>query len=90
MSKITDNKPVLTIDNKSGKVTPTPKKIDLKSINDVRLEMANIYRAMKAGSIETSDGTKLCYVLSAIGKMIESADIEARIALLERNNNGNN
>lgn len=79
----TDIKQPVTVDNKSGKVLPTPKKIDLATIDDVRLEMASVYRGMKAGSIETSDGTKLVYVLSAIGKMIEIHDIERRITLLE-------
>lgn len=79
----TDIKQPVTVDNKSGKVLPTPKKIDLATIDDVRLEMASVYRGMKAGGIETSDGTKLVYVLSAIGKMIEIHDIERRITLLE-------
>jgi hypothetical protein len=72
------------IDNASGDVLPTRgKKIDLATINDVRLEMASVYRGMRSGKIETSDGTKLAYVLSAIGKMIESHDIEMRIEALE-------
>jgi hypothetical protein len=80
----TDTKEHLTIDNASGDVLPRGnKKIDLATIDDVRLEMASIYRSMKSGSIETSDGTKLVYVLGAIGKMIEIHDIENRITLLE-------
>ena len=82
------NEPV-TIDNASGDVLPTrPKKVDLKSINDVRLEMASVYRQMKSGEIETSDGTKLVYVLGQIGKMIEVHDIEKRIELLEAGETG--
>lgn len=73
----TDTKEPMTIDSKSGKVLPTRnKKIDLSTVNDVRLEMANVYRGMKSGSIEASDGTKLVYVLGAIGKMIEAGDIK--------------
>lgn len=81
----TDIKAPVTIDSKSGKVLPRAKKIDLKTIDDVRLEMATVYRSMRNGQIETTDGTKLVYVLGAIGKMIEVHDIEARIALLEGN-----
>lgn len=78
--KATDTNKPATIDNASGKLLPTRnKKIDLATIDDVRLEMANVYRGMKAGSIETSDGTKLVYVLSAIAKAIETHDIEKRI-----------
>lgn len=84
----TDTNQSVTIDNKSGKVLPTRnKKIDLATINDVRLEMASVYRGMKAGSIEASDGTKLAYVLSAIAKAIEVHDIEQRITLLEEKKN---
>ena len=49
--------------------------------------MASVYRGMKGGSIETSDGTKLVYVLSAIAKAIEIHDIEQRIKLLEDKKN---
>lgn len=73
----------VTVDNTSGRLDPTPAKIDLKTIDDVRLEMAKVYRAMKGGKIETSDGTKLVYVLGQIGKMIEVHDIEQRLTLLE-------
>ena len=82
-----DIKQPVTVDNKSGKVLPTPKGIKLKTIDDVRVEMASVYRGMKAGSIETSDGTKLVYVLSAIAKAIEVHDIEQRITLLEDKKN---
>lgn len=78
-----DIKAPVTIDNISQKVLPSPKGIKLKSIDDVRVEMASVYRGMKCGSIETSDGTKLVYVLTAIAKAIEVNDIEKRITLLE-------
>lgn len=88
MTTETDKNEPVTIDNASGDVLPTrTKKVDLKSINDVRLEMANVYRSMKSGEIQTSDGTKLCYVLGQIGKMIEEHEIEKRIELLEASQN---
>jgi hypothetical protein len=43
---------------------PTPPRIDLKTIDDVRVEMARVYRDMRARRIESSDGTKLAYVLA--------------------------
>ena len=82
----TEFKEAMTIDNESGRLLPTPKGIKLKSIDDVRVEMAAVYRSMKSGGIETSDGTKLVYVLSAIAKAIEVNDIEKRITLLEEKN----
>lgn len=73
----------MTIDAKAMKVLPTPAKIDLKSIDDIRLEMARVYREMRSNSIESQDGTRLVYVLAAIGKLIEIHDIEKRIEMLE-------
>ena len=83
MIDVTDKKSPLTIDNSNGRATPTLVKIDLKSIDDVRLEMAKIYREMRNQKIDAADGTKLIYVLSQIGKMIEIHDIEKRINLIE-------
>ena len=83
----TDTEHHRTIENASGKLLHTPvKKIDLATVDDVRLEMARTYREMKSGSIETSDGTKLVYVLCQIAKMIELYDIENRLTLLEKEN----
>jgi hypothetical protein len=67
MNKTDTNDPV-TLDNTRDKVF-IPSKIDLKSIDDVRLEMGKIYRQMMSREIETSDGTKLLYVLAQISKM---------------------
>ena len=82
--KNTDTKFATTIDNHSGDILPTPsKKIDLSTINDVRLEMASVYRAMKGGSMEVGNGSRLVYVLAQIGKMVELHDIEKRVEKLE-------
>ncbi len=87
MADNTDTDLAVTMDDASGVVLPTPiKKIDLATIKDVRLEMASVYRSMKSGAIETSDGTKLVYVLSQIGKMITDHEFEKRIEALEANN----
>lgn len=80
---VADNKSTITQDNSQEVSTPTPYRIDLKSIDDVRLEMAKVYRSMKSGEIVSSDGTRFVYVLSQIGKMIEVHDIEQRLAVLE-------
>jgi hypothetical protein len=45
--------------------------------------MASVYRGMRNGSIETSDGSRLVYVLTQVGKMIEMHDLELKIKLLE-------
>ena len=70
----------LCIDTSYSQPTPS---IHLKTINDVRLEMAKVYRDMKLQKIPTSDGTRLVYVLAQIGKMVELHEIEKRVEELE-------
>ncbi len=76
--------PPLTIDGTSGKPDPTPPKIKLNSIGDVRREMATIYREARAGTTDISDAGRLAYVLTGIGKLIEVELIEQRLQQLER------
>lgn len=80
---VADNKSTITQDNSQEVSTPTPYRIDLKSIDDVRLEMAKVYRSMKSGEIQSSDGTRFVYVLSQIGKLIEVYEVEKRLSILE-------
>lgn len=75
--------PPVTIDGATGKPDPTPPKIKLNSLEDVRREMATIYREARAGKLDISDAGKLAYVLTGIGKLIEIETIERRIAALE-------
>jgi len=77
------NRPV-TIDGASLHVLPTPTTIHLKTADDVRLEMAKVYRDMRQGRIDMADGTKLAYVLGQLNKAIETGIIEARMEALER------
>jgi hypothetical protein len=79
----TDNKLAAMQDNSEEISIPTPYRLDLKSIDDVRLEMAKVYRSMKSGEIQSSDGTRFVYVLSQIGKMIELHEVERRLSILE-------
>jgi hypothetical protein len=62
--------------------TPCPT-IHLKTLDHVRIEMAKVYRDMKRGRIATQDGTRLTYVLSQIGKLIEAGELEKRIEAME-------
>lgn len=78
-----DNNCPASVDKRTVAVLPTPQRIDLKSIDDVRVEMARVYRDMRAGRIESQDGTRLAYVLSQIGKLIEAGEIEKRLEAME-------
>lgn len=78
-----DNSPA-TIDGASLRILPTPPTIHLKTADDVRLEMAKVYRDMRQGRIDMADGTKLAYVLGQLNKAIETGIIESRMEALER------
>jgi hypothetical protein len=73
-----------TIDGATGKPDPTPRRIDLSSLRDVRLELAAVYRKMDAGEIESQEGTRRAYVLKSIHDVIVSCEIERRIEELEQ------
>lgn len=73
-----------TIDGSTLRVLPTPGTIHLKTADDIRLEMAKVYRAAKARDLDTADATKLVYILSQIGKMVELHDVQTRIESVER------
>ena len=62
---------------------PTPPKIPLQSLEDVRREAARVYREARSGRIETADASRLSFMLQGIAKMIEMAEIESRIEALE-------
>lgn len=61
----------------------TPSKIPLQSLEDVRREMARVYRECRAGKLDITEGGKLSYQLQGIGKMIEATVIEKRLTALE-------
>lgn len=62
---------------------PSPRRDRLDSLVDVRREMGRVYRQMRSGKVKPSDGTRLAYVLSMIGKLIESSELQTRLEALE-------
>ncbi|WP_256327741.1 hypothetical protein [Nitrosospira sp. Nl5] len=74
----------ITIDATSGTCTPTPPRIKLNALEDVRREMARVYREARGGTMDTSEAGRLAYILSGIGKLIEATDIEKRLQQMER------
>jgi hypothetical protein len=74
----------VTIDGTSGTCTPTPAKIKLNELEDVRREMARVYREARGGKIDSSEAGRLAYILTGIGKLIEATEIEKRLAQMER------
>jgi signal transduction protein with GAF and PtsI domain len=82
------NKHPVIIDNDTGGVFTQPPKVTryrakLDTMQDVRREMAKVYREARSGVVEVVDGTKLVWMLQAVGKVIEGSDLEKRIEVLE-------
>ena len=61
---------------------PHPR-INLSTSEDIRREMAKVYRETRCNKILPSNGTKLVYMLINILKAYEVTEIEQRLADLE-------
>ena len=73
-----------------AEVLPTPaRRIDLKTIRQARREMSAVYRDVRCGRLESSEGTRLVYMLGQIARLIELGDLERRLDRLEGLNRGN-
>jgi len=62
---------------------PKRLRLPLATVEDVRRELARLYREGKAGLRDVSDVSKLANVLQILGRMIATSDLEARIEALE-------
>ena len=62
---------------------PTPR-LNLSSIEDVRREMAKVYREARSHQIEPSEATKLVFILTQILRAHEQVVLEGRIVNLEQ------
>ncbi len=58
--------------------------IHLKTLHDVRIEMSKVYRAAKTGEIDSQEGSRLIYMLSSLGKIIEAQQVDERIDAINR------
>ncbi|ODT82168.1 MAG: hypothetical protein ABS69_05330 [Nitrosomonadales bacterium SCN 54-20] len=56
----------------------------LSALEDVRREMARVYREARGGQIDSSEAGRLAYILTGIGKLIEVTEIEKRLSQMER------
>ena len=86
MPKLKSN--LTVIDGFTGK--PVKRIVDkrcrakLDTAQDVRREMAKIYRETRSGLLDSAESTKLTWILASIQKVIESSDMEARMSRLEQ------
>ena len=82
------NKHPVEIDGITGEVETLPSqgkryRAKLDTISDVKREMARCYKDARSQTIDVQDASRLVYMLAALGKVIESTDIETRIEALE-------
>ncbi|MDP1683119.1 MAG: hypothetical protein Q8L39_15275 [Burkholderiales bacterium] len=59
------------------------KRVTLRNLDDVKRELAKIYREARNGKIETQDLGRYSNCLATLGRIIEGSDLEARITALE-------
>lgn len=78
------------IDGITGEVETLPPqkgrryRCELNTVQDVRREMAKVYREARGDMIDAQTGTKLTWILQAVAKVIEGSDLEKRIEILEQ------
>jgi hypothetical protein len=59
-------------------------RLRLTNIDDVKRELARLYREARAKRVDTQDASRMANMLSILGRLIEGADFEARLEALER------
>lgn len=69
--------------NAGDPASPPRLRLPLKTMDDVKAELARLYRDGKAGRRDIADVSKLANVLSILGRLIEGAELADRIAALE-------
>lgn len=70
-------------DTQDGREPPSRLRLPLATAEDVRRELARIYREGKAGRRDVSEVSKLANVLQILGRAIAADDLESRIKALE-------
>ncbi len=60
-----------------------PPRINLSTAEDIRREMARVYRDSRMNNIASAEGTKLIYMLSQILKAHEVFVLEKKLSELE-------
>ncbi|MCW5645145.1 MAG: hypothetical protein KIT63_23840 [Rhodoferax sp.] len=57
----------------------TPYRVRLHTVDDIRVEMARVYRDVRGKRLTPTDGAKLIYMLSQVARVAEVARVEQRI-----------
>jgi hypothetical protein len=76
---------VISFERQRSNLTPHPgRRPDLATLTDVRRESAKIYREVRSGDLDSQEGSRLVYMLSTVGKLIEASETQVRLETLER------
>lgn len=67
----------------TGELLPATPRLNLTTLEDIRREMARVYRECRNGQLDTAMGTKLVFMLTQIVKVHEVVIIEKRLTELE-------
>lgn len=62
---------------------PSQRRIRLKTIDDVRVEMARTYVEVRNGKLTPEVGTKLSFMLGQLARLIEGSEMLVRMEALE-------
>lgn len=68
------------------RISPPPKKprqITLTKLAHVRGELARLYSEARHGQLNVADASKLAHMLQILAKIIETGDLESRVAAIE-------
>jgi hypothetical protein len=76
--------------NTEVELYPSSPRINLSTSEDVRREMARVYRETRSLAINTNEAAKLTYILTQILKAHELSCIEQRLFSLETQKNRSN
>ena len=64
--------------------TPRPRRVrGLDTVADVKREAAALYRAGRKGDVAAGDASKLATILTLVLRCTETADLEARMQVIE-------
>lgn len=72
----------------SNETAPPRMRLPLATADDVRRELARIYREGKGGQRDVAEVSKLANVLQILSRCIETGDLERRLQALEEASDG--
>lgn len=79
---------VLPLANAGNPVAPPPPakpmaRLRLNTVSDVAKELRKLYREARAGTLATSEASKLAFLLNMLANIMTTGELEARLAALE-------